>query len=1135
MKKNPNFLLILKGLFNPKGLRLIYLVSLLAFIQCFSISNVYAQDKESITITGVVKDADGESLTGVNVLIKGTSNGTITDIEGKYSIKAPSNAQLVFSFIGFNEEVVSVEGQSSINVTMIEDIASLSEVVVVGYGSQTAKNITGAIETVKMDEIENLPVTSMSEALNGQIPGVSVSGGSQRPGESATLTIRQTYSFSKDGGSEIPLIVIDDMIQIDPETGLPTLDAFNRLDPSEIESITVLKDGSAAIYGSRASQGAVIVKTKRGRAGKTKFSYSGQFAFNDAISHSKTMDAYDFGIWHNRFLKAGNRDSDGKNLFSDDELAEMKNLNYDWLDKAWSSAGQQKHSISMSGGNEKATYFAGATYFTQGANLGSQDYDKWNFRTGVDVKITKDLKLSGSISANNSSVEKSFTKSVANINDSSYGSKAKSSGEQADYGYLLHMPKYVPWTTIVDNEEYWFSPNPRTDRNLQSANTNRTIAGWNYFASLNSGSKQVTEDFSYNTNFALNYEVPFVKGLSFKGTYSRSESNSNTEQVQLPYTLARIKNYNQEGHHLVSSATDDDYKIETNVRNTRVYYNESISKSTQVNFFANYARTIGDHDVSAMVGVERTESDYKFQRLAYENTLSDYNGTSSTAGDLSDNSYTSKTESGTLSYLGRVNYSFRSKYLLQFMFRSDASTKFAPENYWGFFPSVQAGWVLSEESWFKDAVSWVDFLKVRYSVGKTGKDNIKAWRWKQLYDIYTDKGLQFGSDGGELGGGLSPKVSPNRDAGWDATVKHNVGIDLNVMDNRLNLGFDFYYDRTKDMLTNMSSSVGVPLSVGGGFAEENYAAVDNWGTEFSINWRDKVSSAFSYNVGIHFGFNNNKIQKYPEQALTHPSNNQTIEGESTIFPVWGFETWKGTLTGDGVLRTEQDIQNYWDYLSDHASSAGTDPNYLGVSSVDGMKTGMLAYKDVGGDFNSEDGTQAEADGQIDKNLDYVKLAKKDKRYGFTTNLGFKYKNFSFKTQIATSWGGARFIDIVKQGTSSSHNMWAHESYWTDMYDPDDNVNGKYPNLAYYDQIAAPSDFWQVETFRCYMKNLSVGYDIPKLITSKVNIDRATIGVTGNNLWDFYNPYPDHYRNMYDNSYEGYPTLRTWAVNLNVTF
>jgi hypothetical protein len=163
------------------------------------------------------------------------------------------------------------------------------------------------------------------------------------------------------------------------------------------------------------------------------------------------------------------------------------------------------------------------------------------------------------------------------------------------------------------------------------------------------------------------------------------------------------------------------------------------------------------------------------------------------------------------------------------------------------------------------------------------------------------------------------------------------------------------------------------------------------------------------------------------------------------------------------------------------------------------------------------------------------LVDKNKTHGFTTNIRLKYKGISFSTQISTSWGGYRSIDLVKQGTSSSHNMWAHESYWTDMYDPDDNVNGKYPNLAHYDVISAPSNFWKLNTFRCYIRNLSVGYDIPKNLTSKVNIEKATIGITGNNLWDFYNPYPDHYRNMYDNSYVGYPTLRTWAINLNVSF
>jgi TonB-linked SusC/RagA family outer membrane protein len=735
-----------------------------------------------VNLTGKVKDQEGMVLPGVAVTVKGTNIGVITNADGVFDIEAiQDEGTLVFNFIGMETKEVTYTGSALLDVVLTSTWFDLDEVVVVGYGTQTMKNVTGSIANIPVDDIKELPVSNLSEALRGQIPGLSVSGGSKRPGESATLTVRQTFSFSKDGGSDIPLIVIDGIIQVDPESGLPSLDAFNRLDPSEIESITVLKDGSAAIYGARASQGAVIVQTKRGKAGKIKFNFTSQLSFNDAVSHSKTMSAYDFGVWHNRFLKADNRDNDGQNLFSEDELEEMKTLNYDWLDKAWSGATQQKHSFNISGGSEKVTYFAGVTNYSQGANLGSQDYDKWNFRTGLEVKIAKNLNFSGSVSANSGNVEKSFTKSVANISDSSYGAKAKSSGEQADYGYLLHMPKYIPWETTVDGEDYWVSPFPRTDRNLGSANTNRAIAGWNYFASLNNGSKQTTEDFSYNANFTLNYDVPFVEGLSLKGTFSRSENTSNTEQIQLPYTLARITNYNNEDRHLASAAEDDNWKIEENQSNARVYYTKVTSRSTQMNFFLNYNRTFGSHEIGAMASVERAESNYSNNRLAYENTSSDYMGTSQTAGDLSDNTYALKGESGLLSYLGRVTYSFRSKYLFQFLFRSDASTKFAPENYWGFFPNAQIGWVMSEEPWFYDALPWVNFLKLRYSVGKTGKDNIKAWRWEQYYTIYTDKGLQFGNDGGELGGALSPNVSPNREAGWDTTIKHNAGTDINIL------------------------------------------------------------------------------------------------------------------------------------------------------------------------------------------------------------------------------------------------------------------------------------------------------------------------------------------------------------------
>ncbi|MBE8726259.1 SusC/RagA family TonB-linked outer membrane protein [Flavobacterium hungaricum] len=1102
----------------------------------------YAQNSSgTVTITGAVTDNVSGLLPGVNVTEKSTKNTVTTDFNGQFQIKVKPNATLVFSFIGMKKQEIAIGTSTIINVKLAEDSNELQNIVVVGYGSQKKEKLTGAIATISASDIQDLPVSNLSEALRGQVPGLTVIDGGGRPGDAGAIEIRQTYGFSKDGSSKTPLIVIDDMIQVDPVNGRPSLDAFNRLDPSEIESMTVLKDASAAIYGSRASQGAIVIKTKRGKSGVPTFSYFSQFAVNDAVSHSKTMSAYEYGVFSNRYFRGNNNiGTNGSNLFSDRELEEMKGLDYDWLQEAWKPAIQQKHTLNVSGGTEKATYFAGINYFTQGANLGRQDYNKWNFRTGITAKISTSLDFSASVSGNSGDIEKSFTKASSGINDSSYGSAA--GGEQADYGLLLHMPKYIPWQTVVNGQDYYMSPFARTTSTLGSANANNTIAGWNYFAAINNGSKQVSSDFTYNVNMSLNWKVPFVKGLSLKGTYSRNQSSSSSEQIQLPYDLARIMGYEKLDNHLASAAlptTVNDgvhnyYSLETNVRSSRVYYNTSLSKAIQANFFADYNRTFDNHEIGAMFSVERSETEFNTTRLAYENTGKDYGGSYQTAGTLSTNSQALKGEQGTLSYLGRVNYSYKSRYMLQFLFRSDASTKFAPENYWGFFPSLQVGWIVSKEKWFN--VPAVDFFKVRYSIGKTGNDNINAWRWMKLYDVVADKGFQFGSNGGVLGGSVTPRVEPNRNVGWDTTIKNNLGLDFAFLKNRLSLTTEFYYDQSKDMLTGMAGTVGVPISVGGGYAEENYAAVDSWGTEVSVNWKDNVNKNFSYNVGINFGLSDNKVKKYPEPAILHPSNNLVQEGQSMFFPQWGFRTWKETSTGDGILRTDQDVANYWSYLTERATAAGVQPNYMGISNVADMRKGMLAYQDVGGQFNSTDGTQAGPNGQIQKNEDYIKLVNNTRTYGFTTNLGARYKSFFIKTQIGTSWGGYRAIDVVKQGTGSTHNMWARETFWNDMY-ADDNVNGRYPNLnsTGQDYLTAPSDFWMLDTFRCTVRNLTLGFDMPKELLDKIKIAKWSIGVTGNNLWDLYNPYPDHYRNMYDSSSENYPTLRTWAVTFNITF
>lgn len=1128
-------------------------VCLSLFLTGVSAQNAFAEAdvpvahvvQQTNTVTGQVVDETGETVIGASVVVEGTTNGTITDFDGKFTLNVPKGKKIVVSFVGYAPQTIAVQPGKTIQVILKEDSKMLEEVVVVGYGTQKAKNVTGSIGVITPSEISDLPVSNLGAALAGQIPGLSISGGDSRPGEGATMSIRQSFSYSKDGGSTNPMVIIDDVIQIDANSGLPTLDTFNALDPSEIESISVLRDASAAIYGSRASQGAIIVKTKRGKSGAPKISYSGKFGFNDAVGHPKTLKGAAYGRFANSFnlangkINSANEDWVNK-VYNEAELAEMDGLDYNWLDEAWSGAFTMNHSVNVSGGSEKATYFAGASYYTQGANMGKEDYNKWNFRAGVDIKLTSDLKFSATIAGNQQDVQKTFTKGLGNMNG--YGGKKP--GESGDYMILAHVPNYLPWeVTLDDGTTYYTSPLLNSYRQAGNATSNNKMGTWNYFAmESNDGSYSIDDTFSYDANFSVTYALPFIKGLSVKGSYALKRSANDGEQAFMPYTLAYLNAQNSltPGNRFYSDHPSvSDYQFKKYTGSTRVVYSDRMSKNEQLNFYINYDGQFGKHSISAMAAVEKMEAYMHQKRMLFSNPDPDsYLGTSPSAGDMdTGNSITYKFKQGSLSYLGRVSYNYADKYLFQFLFRTDASTKFSPANYWGFFPGVSLGWVASEEEFMKKLLpSWFEYAKIRFSWGRTGKDNVKAWRWKQLYSLDPSRGYGFGEDGGIIQTGIKPDATPNPDAHWDTTDKFNVGFDLRFLNNRLSATIDAYYDINSEILNqNIGSIVGTPIFAGGALSEVNFGRVDAYGSEFSISWRDKIDEV-KYNVGVNFGFNGNKVREWPEMTIGYPSENQIREGVSTIFPTYGYKVWKGTSTGDGILRTQEDINAYWSYLE--ANAQGNTVEYLGVKDKKQLKPGMLAYQDLGGTKNA-DGTISGPDGRIEKNQDYAKLNNSGKTYGFTTKLGAEWKGISFNMMVATSWGGYRQIDVNKITTSSGDMLWSPDSFWEDMYDEQNNVSGQYPNLGLDSRISgsviAPSDFWSLNTFRCYIRNLSIGYTLPKRWLEPLKIQSAKLSLTGNNLWDLYNPYPDHYRTMYNSTTDLYPTLRTWSLGVNVSF
>lgn len=1079
----------------------------------------------------------------------GSTTGTISDFDGKFSLDVPEGGKLNITYIGYLSQEITPK-TDVLKITLLEDTQKLNEVVVVGYGTQRMKNVTGSVSTISAKDLEDLPVTTLAEALQGEINGLSVDLGSSRPGGALNneIYIRQAKTMnglSKDGGNNIPLIIIDDVIQLGTN-GLPSMEQFNMLDPSEVESITVLRDASAAIYGSRAANGAILVKTKRGKNGVPSISYSGKFAISDAISHSKVLRGSDYGRFHNAFLIGSNqaKRSETNKLFSDEEITALDGYHYDWLDEAgWKAAFNQTHTLNVSGGSERATYFAGASYMNQGANLGGQDYSRFTYRAGVDIKLTSDVKLSASVSGNEGKTRSIYTKGAR---FDAYGGAAS---EKADYNVLHHIPDFMPWSiTMEDGEEYWLAPYENFYRNPSFANN--SVSSWNYFALRENGSYSNQDMNSWGSNLSLTYEVPFIKGLTIRGSYATSYTTNVSEQAAFPYDIVYMKSQPKVGQHLPEDIPLSSFALKTFDKNTQLNFTDMVSKNQQYNFYVNYDGKFGNHSIAAMFGIERSESEYSERLIAFENLASDMSDTflgvggpqtvkpDGTSALSSDNTVTRKGESGSLSYLGRVSYNYLDRYMLQFIFRSDASTKFAPENYWGFFPGISAGWVISEENWFKDKLPWMEYMKIRASWGRTGRDNLKAWKWKQVYSTKLE-GMQFGSNGGNRGTRLLPDTSPNRDVKWEVVDKFNVGFDMRFLGGRLGATLDLYYDINDEILNkDMASQPGIPIYAGGQYAEENWGRVDTYGAELSLTWRDQIGD-FKYDIGLDYGINDSRIKKWVPglRDNAYPSSTSWKEGLSTTFAKYGFKVWKGTSTGDGILRTQEDIDSYWNYLTEHANAAGTTPKYFGKEKKDELRLGMLAYQDLGGEM--KDGVQQAPNGQINKEQDYARLCGRKDSQGFTTRLGGSWKNLSFRINIATSWGGVRFIDRVDIKTGGGKTVWSPDSFWKDMFDEETNPNGAYPNLGcdrvIGGSVLADSDFWAIETFRCYVRNLTIAYSLPKKWIAPLRMQSVRLNLSGNNLWDLYNPYPDHYRNMYNAGNADYPTLRTWSLGVNVTF
>ena len=1089
-----------------------------------------AMAQNTTTIKGTVVDENGDPVIGATIHVPGTRQATVTDLDGNYSISAPKGTTLTVTYVGYKQ--ISTKGG---RIMLKEGDTDLDEVVVVGYGTQKRAHLTGSVESIPVDEIQDISSGNLASTLSGLVNGLSVSGGESQPGEAARITIRTANTLGDIGSTvQQPLFVIDGYIypndvkvgNVQQNLGA---EAFNNLDPAEIESISVLKDASAAVYGARAANGVILVTTKKGKMGKPVISYSGQYGWTDAVATPKMLSAYNYGRLYNEIAARDplNTTLDHTTgLFQADELEAMKGMNNDLLDKYWKTGFTQKHSVNISGASDRVNYFAGIGYFDQDGNLGRLDYNRWNYRAGVDVKISKWLGAGVTISGDYGK------RNTGNV-------KVGGSSDQKQYNLLLTRPYYLP-EYIGENDEY---PILNYGPTNSEANQNQR---YNYDLLINDGdySKSMTSNLNIGAN--INYDFGWskaLKGLKVSFQYSKSINTNKGNEYGSNFTIYNMQKRYGSGSHLYSPLDgSDDYSLWdlTNLVAHKYDNGNYLARTDvrtdnyQMNFTVNYARDFGLHNVQALFSIEKSEAESEYQRSSVTNPYEFTTGQSNSADGTQTGVFT-RSESGSLSYIGRVNYSYAGRYLFEFLMRADASQKFSPENRWGYFPATSIGWIASEEKWFKKAMPWWNFLKLRASFGLTGRDNTTAWQWMQVYAQDKNRGVLFGDYTKDTGNRITinkNNSAVNRDITWDKSYKFNFGIDNRFLNNRLSVGLDFYREWNRDMLINILQVV--PSTVGTQSAASNNGDIDNWGWELSLGWRDKIGKDFKYNIGINTGYSDNKVLRMDfDQNFYY---RQIQRNGRTDIGTWGMQC-------IGMFRSFQDIDEY--FTKNHITS------YMGMSK-DQVRPGMLIYKDVRGSQHTDANGNIYYDGPdgiVDRDNDQVQLGHRGNIYGFTLNAGGSWKGLSFQLQFGAHWGG--YTTVPAQALTASAIEYTNmPSFWNpdnvfvyqDVYDGQGNLvqaanrNACLPNPGYSINTVA-SSFWRISAAQVTLNRLTLAYSLPKawLKSLGIGIQNVRLNLTGQNLINFYNPYPDNFYSPYAGTYGNYPNLRKWTLGVNVSF
>ena len=1090
---------------------LLRISAVLFLLGCFVIANAQTNgsgDNASsrVPISGIVVDQASQPIAGAFVLQKGTSNGTMTDVDGKFSMNIPADASFEVSSIGYVTQEVVVGGKSYFVVALADDTQLLDEVVVVGYGTTKKVNLTGAVSVIKADALQDRTALSASKMLQGSVPGLNITNRSGRPGQASTINIRGLNSIN--GGE--PLVLIDG-VEGDLE----------RINPADIESISVLKDASsAAIYGARASFGVILVTTKEGadKDGKPVVRYSGRAGFTAPTTSTQYETRGYYSVYlTDYFMKTYSGTPYTNGMYTDADMMELWVRRYDKKEnpaRPWVVVDNRNgvdvynyyantdwyhhlfndikpttsHSISFTGGTDKVKYMLSGSYNMEKGvfRVSSDTFNKFNFRSKVSFDVTKWLNI-----ANNTSF-------YSSTYDYPGRSGVNNSFRMTEVHALASYPTINPDGTSLYNTQYRSEPLMDGLVTILTNDLHRNVDKVNHLSTMS----EIT--------------LTPVKGLEIKGNFT--------------YNYTATNNWNRTANAEYSVTPGVIQTITTGNFVNKLSESVAFTKYLQANAFATYNTSIAEsHNLKVMAGYTYETKHIKNLSLSGENLLSntlndlDLVGTNADGEKITDVGG-GQSEYSIMSAFMRFNYDYKEKYLVEFNGRFDGTSRFAPGSRWGFFPSLSAGWRISEEEFFAPAKSYVDNLKLRASFGRLGNQQVGYYDYIRGINLGT-LSYVFGSTKPVYATIDAPVAS---DLTWEVVEQYNVGLDAAMLSNRLTFSAEAYIRDTKGMLTK---GVTLPGVYGASSPKMNAADMRTKGYELSLAWKDQFMVAgkpFAYSASVVFSDYITKITRFdnPQKLLSDYYEGMTY-GE-----IWGYVT-------DGFFKSDDEARNY---IVDQSSVNGI----IIASAGDeyGLRAGDLKYVDLDGDNKISKGQNT-----VDSPGDRKIIGNSEPRYQYGINLGANWMGFDFSIFLQgvgkvdwypapdarAFWGlyARPFSSLIPADFVSK--IWSEEN-------PDSFFPRPRGYIAMKDgrALGTVNDKYLQNVGYCRLKNLTFGYTVPEKVLKKAKLSQLRVYFSGENLayasqLTKGSRYVDPEQAMTDGNLSVYPWQKTFMFGIDLTF